>query len=156
MTLFESLNTCFDKYASICGRATRSEFWWFNIFAWAILLLIIVVGWCWFPVSTTMLVACFWLLISIIPMMSVAVRRLHDIGKSGWWLLRLIAFYVLVTGVGAGWTICCGGTAALSGNVPLWIGLGAFTVAVLAYNYYIMSRPSIFPHSDDGEASTAH
>ncbi len=69
MTFVESIKTCFSKYATFSGRATRSEFWWFWVFT---------------------LIASFIPLLNlavIIPAIAVGVRRLHDIGKSGWYML---------------------------------------------------------------------
>ena len=82
----------FRKYAVFGGRATRSEYWWWVLFiAIADLILIVVddvivnalgdYG----PFGTL-----FWLA-TLLPGLAVTVRRLHDIGKSGWWLLAWYA-----------------------------------------------------------------
>ena len=63
----ESIKTCFNKYATFSGRASRSEFWWFQL-AFFLSFFTIIGG-----------------LILLLPNMSVTVRRLHDVGKSGWW-----------------------------------------------------------------------
>ena len=63
----ESIKTCFNKYATFSGRASRSEFWWFQL---------------------AFFLSCFTIiggLILLLPNMAVTVRRLHDVGKSGWW-----------------------------------------------------------------------
>jgi uncharacterized membrane protein YhaH (DUF805 family) len=77
MDFVTAIKTCFSKYADFTGRARRSEFWFFY-------LLTFVVGW--IPYIG-------WLasVALIIPSFSVGARRLHDIGRSGWWqLLSLI------------------------------------------------------------------
>ena len=75
----------FAKYADFSGRAKRSELWPFILInyglAIVLLLLGIQVGWGFFVVF-----ALFGLLI-IIPSLAVQVRRLHDTGRSGWWVL---------------------------------------------------------------------
>ena len=63
----ESIKTCFNKYATFSGRASRSEFWWFQL-AFFLSIFTIIGG-----------------LILLLPNMAVTVRRLHDVGKSGWW-----------------------------------------------------------------------
>ena len=73
MTFVESVKTCFGKYATFSGRATRSEFWWFCLLNFIL---------CWIP-----LVGFIWGLVVLIPSIAVAVRRLHDLGKSGWFYL---------------------------------------------------------------------
>jgi uncharacterized membrane protein YhaH (DUF805 family) len=92
----------FDNYANFNGRARRSEFWWFRLCSGLLLLIpyIIVImasvnnfetnedlrtistG---LSASMSILVLCALLL--LIPSLAVAVRRLHDTGKSGWMLL---------------------------------------------------------------------
>jgi uncharacterized membrane protein YhaH (DUF805 family) len=66
------------KYAVFTGRATRSEYWWF-ILAQALLGAIAGV----IDESLNIIVSLLFLL----PTLAVAVRRLHDIGKKGWWYL---------------------------------------------------------------------
>ena len=61
-------------------RSSRAEFWWFTLFQILISVAIIII----LPVLSTL-----FSLIVLIPGIAVAIRRLHDIGKSGWWLLAL-------------------------------------------------------------------
>jgi uncharacterized membrane protein YhaH (DUF805 family) len=79
MILGESITVCFDKYAKFDGRASRSEYWWFYLFA----ILASLAAWGWYNTTVAGVVS-FALLL---PMLSVASRRLHDIDKSSWWLL---------------------------------------------------------------------
>ena len=66
----DAVKACFKKYASCRGRANRVEFWMWWLFV-LIATAFVVVGWLMLPVI-------------IIPTISVTVRRLHDVGKSGW------------------------------------------------------------------------
>lgn len=94
MGFVESIKTCFGKYATFEGRARRSEYWYFCLFNFLVGLLL---GW--IPVIGWLIYLALFL-----PGIAVGVRRLHDIGKSGWWLLLalipivnlvLIYFYIL-------------------------------------------------------------
>jgi uncharacterized membrane protein YhaH (DUF805 family)/RNA polymerase subunit RPABC4/transcription elongation factor Spt4 len=69
-----------NKYCDFNGRARRREYWFYTLFSF---LANIVLGW--IPVLG-------WLISLglILPGLGVAVRRLHDIGKSGWFLLLLL------------------------------------------------------------------
>jgi uncharacterized membrane protein YhaH (DUF805 family) len=90
MNFSTSVKTCFSKYATFSGRASRSEYWYFYLFTNLIAFLISFFG---SLISSEIasglvgLISLFFLL----PSFAVFVRRLHDIGKSGWnWLLALI------------------------------------------------------------------
>ncbi len=77
----EAIKTCFSKYATFSGRATRAEFWWWWLFTFLISL---VIGWV--PIIGWLVTLAF-----IIPNLAVAWRRLHDTGRAGgWWFLGLI------------------------------------------------------------------
>jgi uncharacterized membrane protein YhaH (DUF805 family) len=97
MSFYQAISACLSKYANFQGRATRSEFWWFYWFtvmmAWVTTLLAHAVG----QEQGTLTFAVTMLF--LIPMLAVGSRRLHDTGRSGWWLLlslTLIGLIVLV------------------------------------------------------------
>jgi uncharacterized membrane protein YhaH (DUF805 family) len=85
------------KYAVFGGRARRMEYWMFVlfnvIFSIATFCIDMVVGAA-SGLGGFGILFCLYSLGIFIPSISVAVRRLHDIGKSGWWLL--ICFVPLV------------------------------------------------------------
>ncbi|WP_404651745.1 DUF805 domain-containing protein [Raoultella terrigena] len=99
-TLLESYGNCFRKYATFRGRSARKEYAVFtvaNFVLSAVLGLIPVIGG-------------LFSLIIIIPGIAVAVRRLHDLNKSGWWLLA--PFLILIIGlIGVAGTVEDGGAA---------------------------------------------
>ena len=79
MEFGESIKVCFNKFADFTGRARRSEYWWFYLFAQLVGSVTCGIG----------------SLVCFIPMMAVTVRRLHDTGRSGWWyFLPLIVMLV--------------------------------------------------------------
>jgi len=81
---------CFKKYATFSGRARRSEYWFFALFnAIASFLLGFVDGMLGLASAETGLgpLGGLYALIVLIPSLAVAVRRLHDTDRSGWWLL---------------------------------------------------------------------
>ena len=78
------------KYAVFSGRARRKEYWYFvlfNILASIVLGIIDGVTGCFNAATGVGLLGGIYSLAMIIPSISVSVRRLHDTGRSGWWLL---------------------------------------------------------------------
>lgn len=101
MTFPEAISTCFNKYVTFSGRATRSEYWWFALFNILVSVALNVVVQAIGPESVALsLVAAVVSLGLFLPGLAVSVRRLHDIDKSGWWLLvgliPLIGFILLL------------------------------------------------------------
>ena len=80
------------KYAVFNGRASRAEYWYFFLFNFIISIILSLVGA--FIISNTSAISLAYGLLMLIPSLAVAVRRLHDIGKSGWWLLMGIIPFV--------------------------------------------------------------
>lgn len=78
------------KYAVFTGRARRKEYWFFVLFN--VIFLIVIsfidraIGTFNSQTGVGLLTSIYWLAV-LIPAIAVGVRRLHDIGRSGWWLL---------------------------------------------------------------------
>ena len=93
MTFTGAIATCFRKYADFNGRARRSEYWKFMLFTTIIEALSGVIFSTIIPLTVEIgdaeisLAYIAVYLIFILPKLAVSVRRLHDIGKSGWFYL---------------------------------------------------------------------
>lgn len=83
MSFGEAISTCFNKYITFKGRASRPEFWWFTLFSFLVSLVAEFIDGAMGTFILTMAVYLFMLL----PGLSVSVRRCHDSGHSGWWIL---------------------------------------------------------------------
>ena len=90
MNFQTSIKTCFNKYATFSGRASRSEYWFFALFGIlggivAIIIDVMILGHSldneYTPINS------IFSLVYIIPSIAVTCRRLHDVNKSGWWQL---------------------------------------------------------------------
>jgi len=84
----EYLN-CLKKYAVFAGRARRREYWMFVLFNSLISLgLGLVLGFVGAALNAPTIggLAQLYTLAVLLPGIAVTVRRLHDIGKSGWWM----------------------------------------------------------------------
>lgn len=92
MNFIESVQKCIKNYVTFSGRARRSEYWWFALACSAV---IGVVGL--FSMLVSAIIPFFGILLLpimlilavglMIPQLAVGARRLHDTGRSGWWLL---------------------------------------------------------------------
>jgi uncharacterized membrane protein YhaH (DUF805 family) len=93
MNFINAVKTNFIKYSNFSGRASRSEYWYFSLFLILLSCLTMAIDAIVFEVS-------FWesdlenspassitSLLVLLPSIAVSVRRLHDINRSGWWLL---------------------------------------------------------------------
>jgi uncharacterized membrane protein YhaH (DUF805 family) len=88
------------QYAIFDGRARRKEYWLFSLFHILICVVLATIGAVAAYVtdfSGFAFLAPIYLLGTLVPMIALGVRRLHDVGKSGWWhLLSLVPFGGLV------------------------------------------------------------
>ncbi|HLY03599.1 MAG TPA: DUF805 domain-containing protein [Candidatus Cybelea sp.] len=80
------------KYAVFSGRARRSEYWYFALFTCLIAFVLLAVGFyiakaTGGPPTLAEYLLDFFSLLIVLPSLAVSVRRLHDIGMSGWWVL---------------------------------------------------------------------
>ena len=78
------------KYAVFSGRARRKEYWYFFLFSLIISIVLAVVDGMTGSFSAEAgvgLLGGIYALAVLIPGLAVSVRRLHDTGRSGWWLL---------------------------------------------------------------------
>jgi uncharacterized membrane protein YhaH (DUF805 family) len=71
------------KYAVFSGRARRKEYWMYTLFVVIIYAVLLGIG---IAIKTPVIAILFYVAI-LVPSLAVGVRRLHDTGRSGWWLL---------------------------------------------------------------------
>ena len=95
MDFGKSIKTCFNKYAVFSGRASRSEFWWFELFLLigAIVTVVIDVMMLGYTAEDYGPINVIFSVVTFLPAIAVGARRLHDINRSGWW--QLIALTVI-------------------------------------------------------------
>jgi len=100
MNFGEAIRSVFSQFATFAGRAQRSEYWY-----WALFQVLVMVGWMLvggfifssggsdLPVMGMAAMMVF-LIATIIPTIAVAVRRMHDMDRAGWWVLVGLAPYI--------------------------------------------------------------
>jgi uncharacterized membrane protein YhaH (DUF805 family) len=81
MTFVQAVRSCYSNYATFSGRAARSEYWFFVLFQFAIIIFCYAL----IPFGLGRTLLGLFALANFLPTISVMVRRLHDIDRSGWW-----------------------------------------------------------------------
>ncbi len=107
----DAVKTCLtEKYCCFKGRARRAEFWWFQLF---LLIVSTVLSFAFtfsmlaqrsaflndpmtMFTSPAYIVLVIISLVLLLPDLGVTIRRLHDTGRSGWWVVPPIVFYILI------------------------------------------------------------
>ena len=95
MSFGEAIKSVFSKYATFSGRARRSEFWYFYLFNILVSIGLSILG---RAVTSLSFLSSLYSLAILIPSLAVAVRRFHDIGKSGWTYLYILIPSMLYLG----------------------------------------------------------
>ena len=152
MTFQQAILTCFRKYFTFSGRASRSEYWWFTLFC--------ILGAAIFGAiegfingitrtenGPTLMSGAFNLA-TFIPSFSVGFRRMHDTGRSGLYLFYpLLAILGLATFVGltGGFEAVQNGTVEdlFTGTYGFIVGLSVFVIAISPFIVlFWLIRPS--------------
>lgn len=102
MSFTQAIRSVFSQYAGFTGRARRSEYWWWFLFT---VLVGIATGIIDQALGTTVgeglgetgVLTSLASLALLLPTLAVSLRRLHDTGRTGWWvLLALVPFGFIV------------------------------------------------------------
>lgn len=93
MNFIDAVKSVLTKYADFNGRARRSEYWWFFLFHVIINIITTFIDESVSPGGVGMIGLVVSLAL-LVPSIAVAIRRMHDVGKSGWFIL--IPIYNLI------------------------------------------------------------
>lgn len=81
--LISAVKGGFANYVNFNGKASRPDYWFWFLFVFAVTILLAAVD----GALTGGLLGLLFGLGTLLPSLAYAVRRLHDTGKSGWWIL---------------------------------------------------------------------
>lgn len=99
MSFFRAIASAIINYFNFRGRAGRTEFWFWVMFAAAVWLLALWLDLTFVPPYLGYMpmedgaprpLSLGWLVLCIIPTISIIVRRMHDNDRSGWWALTVL------------------------------------------------------------------
>ncbi|KAF5077358.1 Inner membrane protein YhaH [anaerobic digester metagenome] len=103
------------KYAVFTGRESRRTFWYFVLFNIIFSLIINLIG----KILHTDILSTIYSLALFLPSLGASIRRLHDINKSGWWiLLGYIPFAIFLIVIPLAFV---SRSAALGGLILIWL-----------------------------------
>ena len=83
MNFTQAISSGFSNYVNFAGRAVRSEYWYWVLFVIVVSIVASIID---AVLGTTLFNPIFSLAV-LLPSIAVGVRRLHDLDRSGWWLL---------------------------------------------------------------------
>ena len=84
MSFADAIRDAFSKYVTFTGRSSRSAYWWFYLFGVLVLFAGLAID---YALGTGGIIYALVALAMLLPNLAVLVRRLHDAGHSGWWVL---------------------------------------------------------------------
>lgn len=93
MQFYEAIQSGFRNYVTFSGRASRSEYWYWVLFALLVAMAAGILDSAIFPGLQPQPIGGVTSLILFLPGLAMAVRRLHDIDRTGWWVL--VAFTII-------------------------------------------------------------
>ena len=104
MNLYDSIISCFKRYVDFKGRSSRSELWYFCLFIVGVGLTFDyldarIAGESFLDYEGFGVLGSIFTLVTFIPGLSVNVRRLHDINRTGWWQLLWIVIFIGCIGI---------------------------------------------------------
>ena len=144
----------FQNYFNFKGRSTRSEFWYVVLLD---LIVTIVLGWTEkegsFQIGT-----CLWSLLTLIPMMSLCFRRLHDTGRKGALAIitGVLAVSVSIMATGSiSFTHMASDPSYTAGEIAYMAALAALalvTLGFLIYTIVILCKPGQKKENNYGRA----
>ena len=86
-----AIERAFRNYFGFSGRSTRAEYWWWVLFVSVAPTILGVVG---AIIGVGGILNGLFSLVTLVPGFALGARRLHDINKSGWWLLLMFAILI--------------------------------------------------------------
>jgi uncharacterized membrane protein YhaH (DUF805 family) len=103
MTFMQAVRSVLSKYATFSGRARRAEYWWFYLLTILVALATSLVD---AALNTAFnneigIVGTITSLALLLPSLAVTARRLHDTGRTGWWMLLPVVPLIATLVVGS-------------------------------------------------------
>jgi uncharacterized membrane protein YhaH (DUF805 family) len=86
MNFVDAIKLGFSNYVNFTGRACRSEYWYWVLFTVIVSVVTLIID----SAIGAQVTSTIWDLATFLPSLALAVRRLHDLDRSGWWFLLIL------------------------------------------------------------------
>jgi uncharacterized membrane protein YhaH (DUF805 family) len=96
MQFQDAIRSGLRNYVTFSGRAARSEFWYWTLFAFLVAAVSGILDFALFPSMGTGPLSGVTSLLLFLPGLAVSVRRLHDLDRTGWWILLTLTIIGLI------------------------------------------------------------
>jgi uncharacterized membrane protein YhaH (DUF805 family) len=96
MQFQDAIQSGLRNYVTFSGRAARSEFWYWTLFAFLVAAVSGILDFALFPSMGTGPLSGVTSLLLFLPGLAVSVRRLHDLDRTGWWILLTLTIIGLI------------------------------------------------------------
>ena len=136
----EAIGACFQKYVTFSGRARRPEYWYFYLFLIVVSIVAGLVDGMIFgfdPETSISPISTVFSLATLLPILAVSWRRLHDIGKPGYY-----NFIVLVAMIPAGVLFYAGLQIAPDFSIALFVIAGLIILAAVIIQLVWLVSPT--------------
>jgi len=87
MNFQQAIASGFSNYVNFAGRAARSEYWYWTLFVVLVSIATNILDIAIFPDNVVTPITSIFSLAVLLPGIAVSIRRLHDLDRTGWWLL---------------------------------------------------------------------
>ena len=146
MNFIEAIISGFQNYVNFSGRAIRSEYWFWTLFAILVSIVTSALDYLIFPHMDLSPINSLASLALFLPGLAVSIRRLHDLDRTGWWILILLT----VIGVILLLVLIWGPGRSTRNLVTIVVLFGLATIGL-----EILRRQTIreFPNAEHGESA---
>jgi uncharacterized membrane protein YhaH (DUF805 family) len=90
----QAIASGFANYVNFSGRATRPQYWYFVLFLFIVGIVAVLIDFGVFNATDIGPTNAIFTLATFLPSLAVTIRRLHDIGRTGWWVF--LAFVPII------------------------------------------------------------
>lgn len=153
MGFTDAVKTCFRKYVTFSGRASRSEYWWFALFVVVTTIILSIIDVIIFGAGENEVrpISSIFQLGTFLPGLAAGWRRMHDSGRPGWYLLipMIVSFGVAIVILGGVMMLGAAGVNGGDAAGPLAAigGIGIIAIVIIEIAIFVLmlwwlTRPS--------------